>query len=468
MAAMRTIEKIPQMNAGLNQPFLDFYRCAEISVRFVSAADLCAEPGYFRFGRDLICFGRCSSGQSSRFSQNGLVDLLHDVYADASEIGLPFDPGEVINNLRLERYVPASKDGSIARWVRDGYYFVRPILKVPVRRHLQKLFFRGWEKLPFPRWPVDTAVEQLFETLMLLALEAEETDRIPFIWFWPDGAPGCTMLTHDVETAKGADFCSTLMDIDDAFGVKTSFQIVPEERYPVSKDFLDSIRQRGFELNVQDLNHDGHLFRDRETFCVRAPAINRFVEAYHSRGFRSAALYRNPDWLGDLGVSYDLSIPNVAHLEPQRGGCCTIFPYFIGRILELPLTTAQDYSLFHILHDYSLDLWKQQLALIGERHGLASFIVHPDYIVAERPRKVYLGLLKHLALLRDRGETWMALPGEVDTWWRQRAAMQLVRRDGQWVIAGPGSERARVAFAERDREGLKYTISGAQSPPRSV
>ena len=28
-------------------------------------------------------------------------------------------------------------------------------------------------------------------------------------------------------------------------------------------------------------------------------------------------------------------------------------PYFIGHVLELPLTTAQDYTVFHVLGDYS-------------------------------------------------------------------------------------------------------------------
>jgi hypothetical protein len=30
----------------------------------------------------------------------------------------------------------------------------------------------------------------------------------------------------------------------------------PEEHYEVSQKFLDSIRSRGFEVNVQALNHD--------------------------------------------------------------------------------------------------------------------------------------------------------------------------------------------------------------------
>ena len=65
------------------------------------------------------------------------------------------------------------------------------------------------------------------------------------------------------------------------------------------------------------------------------------------------------------------------------------FPYFVGKILELPLTTRQDYSLFHILNDYSIDLWKKQLDLIRKRNGLMSFITHPDYLIEPRARNVY-------------------------------------------------------------------------------
>ena len=86
---------------------------------------------------------------------------------------------------------------------------------------------------------------------------------------------------------------------------------------------------------------------------------------------------------------YDMSVPNAAHLEPQRGGCCTVMPYFVGDILELPLTTIQDYSLFHILNDYSTTLWKEQIRLIRQNHGLISVITHPDYLTGEREREVY-------------------------------------------------------------------------------
>src|SRR2546422_7785745 len=42
--------------------------------------------------------------------------------------------------------------------------------------------------------------------------------------------------SHDVEELAGRNFCSALMDLDEAAGIRSSFQIVPEERYPVPGD----------------------------------------------------------------------------------------------------------------------------------------------------------------------------------------------------------------------------------------
>jgi hypothetical protein len=237
------------------------------------------------------------------------------------------------------------------------------------------------------------------------------------------------------------------MDLDDSFGIKSSFQVIPEERYPVPQERLDAMKERGFELNVHDLNHDGNLMTDRDEFMRRVPEINRHGKAFGAIGFRSAVLYRNSDWHNALDFSYDMSIPNVAHLDPQRGGCCTVFPFFNGNILELPVTMSQDYSLFNILKDYSIDLWKRQISLIRQRHGLMQMIVHPDYIMEEPSRRVYAELLGYLADLRQRGETWIALPAEIDKWWRLRSELELVNDGGSWRIAGGGAERAQIAYA---------------------
>ena len=108
-------------------------------------------------------------------------------------------------------------------------------------------------------------------------------------------------------------------------------------------------------------------------------------------------------------------------------------------------------------------MWKQQIGLITQKHGLASFIVHPDYILREQPRNTYLNLLKYLAELRAAGRIWAALPREVNTWWRQRSQMTLTWDGHRWRIDGTGSERARVAYAELDGGRVTYTLEPA--PP---
>ena len=168
-------------------------------------------------------------------------------------------------------------------------------------------------------------------------------------------------------------------------------------------------------------------------------------------------MYRNLDWYDAYDFSYDMSMPNVAHLEPQRGGCCTVFPYFVGKILEIPLTACQDYSLFQILNDYSIDLWKTQLDLIRSRNGLMSFIAHPDYLISPSARKVYESLLAHLRHLVDREKIWMALPGEVNRWWRARSEMRLVQKGTRWEIEGPESERCPRRLRKSGWRPRSYT-----------
>jgi hypothetical protein len=320
------------------------------------------------------------------------------------------------------------------------------------------LYLSNWKKLKFPAWPVDCSVDNLQEQLMLLSLRASGAERIPFIWFWPDASSSCAVMTHDVETQSGCEFAPTLMDIDDAFGVKASFQVIPEERYQVRRELLEEIRRRGFEICVHDLNHDGHLYKNREQFLKRAARINAYRKEFGADGFRAAVLYRKQLWYDALKFSFDMSVPNVAHLDPQRGGCCTVMPYFLGDMLEIPVTTTQDYSLFNILKDYSIDLWRQQIEIIMPKHGCMSFIVHPEYVKAARAQNVYKELLAYLDFLRKSKDLWIATPGEVNRWWRERAAMALVEKDSGWRIEGPGSERARIAYATEEAGHLVFTL----------
>jgi hypothetical protein len=446
----------------MNDCFLEYFKCPERYARFGLTGPLSATMQYFHFGPENVCYGRVSRPENNSDAET-MPDLFQDVRIDGNGVNLPFDVENVVDNLRFERYPSSARnEQSIGNSLLSAaYYCVRPFLPVGVRKHLQRVRLSGWDRISFPRWPVDRTVNNLFELLMVFCLKSQKVERIPFIWFWPEGASSSAIMTHDVETAEGRDLCGTLMDIDDAYGLKASFQVVPQERYDVPPAFLDSITRRGFEVAVHDLNHDGRLYKSREYFTERVAKINSYGRQWGTEGFRAAVLYRRQEWFSDLEFSYDMSVPNVAHLDPQRGGCCTVMPYFVGNLLELPVTTTQDYTLFHILQDHNTDLWKTQIELILEKHGLLSFIVHPDYATTTRERKVYEALLSYLAELRRERGVWIATPSKVNRWWRQRAGMRIIEDHEGIRIEGEGSERARVAYASAVDGHFSVTVEQA-------
>ena len=129
------------------QPLLDYYRIAEEAVRSVRFATQTAtgDVGFFRFGSQIICYGRCSSGVASDCEGSAKFNVGNGVHGAGPVIQLPFDPAEVIENLRLERY-QQQRSGGLQRFAssepaRKSYYFFRRCLPFPIRRQLQRIYF---------------------------------------------------------------------------------------------------------------------------------------------------------------------------------------------------------------------------------------------------------------------------------------------------------------------------------------
>lgn len=443
----------------LGRALSDRYRCPENFVDFVLSEPSSPTKGFFRLGPKTICYGRSSSGPIGSRPQSALYDVIGDVRIDDGRLHLPFDPTEIIDNLCLESYVGSpGLVGAFERFLRKLYYRFRPVMNLTARTQIQKLRARNWKKQSFPKWPVDTTVEDISETLLLMSMKAAGLQSIPFVWFWPDGATGCVAMTHDVETTAGRDFCAELMNVDDSFGIKSAFGVVPEGRYEVTSNFINSVRGRGFEVLIHDLNHDGRLFDNKEEFLRRATTINRYGSEFGAKGFRAAVLYRNPAWYEALEFAFDTSIPNVARLDPQRGGCCTVMPYFIRNVVEIPVTAIQDYTLFHILEERSIDLWKKQVDIILGKKGLVNFIVHPDYLLQSDTLSVYKNLLGHLRELAEKKPIWFALPSEINRWWRERSKMSVVKNGSSWRIEGDAANRAKLAYAKNVGGKLVYEL----------
>ncbi len=103
-------------------------------------------------------------------------------------------------------------------------------------------------------------------------------------------------------------------------------------------------------------------------------------------GFRSPAMHHNLEWLLDLDIEYHLSTFDTDPFEPQSDGAETIFPFIVdrevmaGQYLEMPYTLPQDSTLFIILKEKDISIWKKKLDWIVDKGGMALLNVHPDYI----------------------------------------------------------------------------------------
>lgn len=156
------------------------------------------------------------------------------------------------------------------------------------------------------------------------------------------------------------------------------------------------------------------------------------------RGFRAPLTHRNPGWMQSLEIEYDESFFDTDPFEPIPGGAMSIWPYFLGRFVELPYTLVQDFSLTNILGETTPRIWMEKVDFLRKYRGMALLNSHPDYLKSPVTYKVYADFL---AEMKKSADYWHALPGEVATWWKYRAGGEYQQalataalQDGQMVI----------------------------------
>jgi len=299
---------------------------------------------------------------------------------------------------------------------RRFYYQVKPILPRPLIRLLRRSQ-RARAESSFPLgWPVEDRYARFLWGVVGSLLRRNKVDEFLHIGLWPDGKTFALVLTHDVETADGQTHVLATADLEERYGFRSSFNFVPE-RYPVDRKLIDSLVERGFEVGIHGLKHDGKLFSSRREFLRRAPRINHYLRSFGAAGFRSPLTHRNPEWMQALDMEYDLSFFDTDPYESMPGGTMSLWPFHVGRFLELPYTLPQDYTVTAVLGETTSRLWQSKLRAIEAFHGMALLNTHPDYLKEVGTWKVYEQFLESL----DPGSGyWHALPAKVARWWRAR------------------------------------------------
>lgn len=358
---------------------------------------------------------------------------------------LPFDPAEAMQQFWSERYrqignSPMALRGRAA--VLRGYYLLRPALPRRLQLHLRRVFTRVQARSSFPNWPTEDSLHALYA--WLFGLLAELADRpVPFIAPWPRGKSWALVLTHDVETDSGYRNLDLLRAPERQLGYRSSWNFVPL-RYRVTDDTVRGLQAEGCEVGVHGLRHDGRDLGSRRLLAKRLPEMREYADRWHAAGFRSPATQRRWEWMPRLGFDYDSSYSDTDPYEPQPGGCCSYLPYFNENMVELPITLPQDHTLFSILQRSDAEVWIQKAEFLRERGAMVLALTHPDYAHDPRVAEGYRSLLDRF---RHDNSVWHALPGEVTTWWRQRAS-SVIRTEGDgWRIEGPAAASGRIRFA---------------------
>lgn len=242
---------------------------------------------------------------------------------------------------------------------------------------------------------------------------------------WPDNKKFALVLSHDVDTQKGHDKCYQLMEIEESLGFRSAFNFVPE-RYVVSRTLLKDITDRGFQVCVHGLKHDGKLFSSRKIFKRRAIRINKYIREWGVEGFTTPSMLRNPEWIYELNVKHCMSTFDTDPFEPQPHGIGTIFPFYMKNkssgkgFVELPYTLPQDFTIFILMKEQTIDIWKKKLDWIVQKGGMALLNTHSDYMnftesklgMEEYPVEYYIEFLKFIKAKYD-GEYYHALPMEI-------------------------------------------------------
>jgi glycosyltransferase involved in cell wall biosynthesis/peptidoglycan/xylan/chitin deacetylase (PgdA/CDA1 family) len=292
--------------------------------------------------------------------------------------------------------------------VNRAYYALRPLVPWTARMAMRRWRGARRRKAYSDVWPID-----------------EKSGATPPGWpGWPEGKRFALVLTHDVEGSRGLARVEQLIELDARYGFRASFNFVPEGEYRVSDSLRRQVEHAGFEVGVHGLKHDGRTFFSKSRFASEAERIREYVSRWGASGFRSPLMHHNLAWMHQLGTEYDSSTFDTDPFEPQPDGAGTIFPFWVagrdGRgYVELPYTLVQDFTLFTVLREQNIDIWKQKLDWIASHGGMALLNAHPDYMCFdgargpdEYPVDCYEEFLRY-AREKYEGDYWSAIPREV-------------------------------------------------------
>ncbi|WP_231603273.1 polysaccharide deacetylase family protein [Neorhodopirellula pilleata] len=312
------------------------------------------------------------------------------------------------------------------------YYRLRPLIPVPARHFLQRRRNRVFDLSE----RCDHSTDFLRDFGAAVETEREQLAVHP----WPDQYETVAVLTHDVETKEGLRSVDKLAALEERYGLRSAWNVVPY-KYRVDLGILRDLQDRGHEIGVHGFNHDGRLFESKRIFDRRTIPINRALRDFRATGFRAPMVHRNLEWQQALDVDYDASTFDYDPFQAMPGGVGGVWPFIVGKLVELPYTLPQDHTLLVTLGETEPTTWFRKFEYLRSLSGMAMLITHPDYLDTPGRLDVYRRFLEYVA---EQSDCWTTLPHEVARWWRIRDSLKIQTCETGQLIVGPESGRARA------------------------
>lgn len=357
-----------------------------------------------------------------------------------------YDPGYY----QYERYLGASERRSTL----TAYYALKPLIPRRLQLRMRRAYASRQAAREFPHWPFEPILIEQTDRRLRALLEGAGSGRLPIVGYWPGRFRSACVLTHDVEGPAGIANIGRVRELEASYGLSSSWNFVAED-YPTPYDLFDELRAAGCEIGVHGIKHDGKLFQSRERYTAALPQIHAYLERWDACGFRSPALHRRAEWMHELGSLYDSSFPDSDPFEPQPGGCCSIWPFMFGDVVELPITLLQDHTLWEVLRHDSCELWQRKSDWLVANHGLVNINTHPDYFTTPARFAMYEEFLAHMTKQRD---CWHGLPRDVAAWWKAREGMRCTLDGDDARVSGDAEGRAAIWWVSESDDGIEYCL----------
>ena len=344
----------------------------------------------------------------------------------------------IINNLIYEKYY---KQNPPLQSILPINYTKIP---VPLRNFLFSILLKLKTDPKWPEWPVEKSVE-LTRYLYIKSISIVLKKKIPYASFWPDGKKFAIAVTHDCDTESSFENIDKIRDIEKKYDINSCWNIL-SNKYKIDRGKLRKLKDEGCEIGLHGYNHDNKTpFLKKERIIERITSASEIMQDFGIKGFRSESLLRNKEFLELLSdyFYYDSSTCDTDIYSPvaMRSGACTVFPFFIKNMVEIPVTLPQDYRLMRLnkTKNKIFEIWKEKIDFLIQVNGAVVLLTHPDSHIfgSDKYLDVYDRVLEYVT---NFGDGWNTTPYEIAKWWVERN--KIVIKKGSII----NSKRATISY----------------------